>query len=81
MSRQAHLQRIYTALGVRTERTAATDGGHSAASGAADQTPDEPPQHSAQGSGTRMELGTNTAKGPAEQPPWATPAWGRGHLD
>ena len=29
----------------------------------------------------RVETGTNTATEPAEQPPWATPAWGRGHLD
>ena len=28
-----------------------------------------------------METGTNTSSEPAEQPPWATPAWGRGHLD
>ena len=28
-----------------------------------------------------MWRGTNTASKPAEQPLWATPVWGRGHLD
>ena len=81
VSRQAHLQRDYAALGSRTENTAATDDGHAIASGAADQTPEEPPRHSAQGSGMRVETGTNTASEPADQPPGTTPSWGRGHLD
>ena len=75
------LQRNYAAVGARTEDTAATDDGHATERGAAGQTPDEPPRHSAQGSGTRVETGTNIASQPAEQPPTATPAWGRGHLD
>ena len=29
----------------------------------------------------RVETGTNTASEPGKQPPRATPAWGRGHLD
>ena len=81
MSRQAHFQRDYAALGSRTEYTAATDDGHATASKAADQNPDKQPQHSAQGSGTCVETGTNTASKPAEQPPWATPALERGRLD
>ena len=81
VSRQAHPQRDYATVGARTANTAATDDGHVTASGAADRTPDEPPRHSPQGSGTRVETGTNTASKPAEQPPWATAAWGRGHLD
>ena len=81
VSRQAHLQRDYAALGARTENITATDDWHATATGAADQTPDEPPRHSAQGSGTRVETGTNTASEPAEQPPWATQTWGRGHSD
>ena len=70
--RQAHLQRDYAALGARTEHTAATDDGRATTSGAADQTPDEPPRHSAQSSGTRVETGTNTVSGPADQPPGTT---------
>ena len=81
MSRQAHLQRNYAASGARTEDTAATDDGHATARGAAGKTPDEPPRHSAQGSGTRVETGTNTTSEPAKQPPRATQAWGREHLD
>ena len=81
MSRQAYLQRNYAALGARTEHTAATDDGHATASRAADQTPDEPPRHSAQGSGTHVDTGTNTASEPAVQPPRGIPAWGPGHLD
>ena len=81
VSRQAHLQRDYAALEARTVNTAATDDGHAIASGAADQTPEEPPRRSAQGSGTRVEMGTNTAREPAKQPRWATPAWAWGHLD
>ena len=81
MSRQAHLQRDYAARGARTEDTAATYDGHATAREAAGQTPDEPPRHSAPGSGTRVEMGTNTASKPADQPTRATPAWGRGHPD
>ena len=81
VSCQAHLQRDYVALQARTEHTAATDDGHATASGAADQTPDELPRHSAQGSGMRVETGTKTAREPAQQPPWAAPAWGRRHMD
>ena len=81
--RLAHLQRYYAALGASTEHTAATHDGHATSSGAVDQTrgADDPPRHSAQGSGTRVETGTNTASHPAKQPPWATLAWGLGHLD
>ena len=64
LSRQAHLQRDYAALEARTQDTAATDDGHATAHGADDQTPDKPPRPSAQGSGTRVEMGTNTASGP-----------------
>ena len=78
MSRQAHLQRNYAALGRKTEHATATDDGPGTESGAADQVPDE---HSAQGSGTRVETGTNTASEPADQPPGTTPSWGQGHLD
>ena len=78
---QAHLQRDYAALGGMTEHTAPTDDGHATASGAADQTPDEPPQHSVQGGGTRVETGTNSGSEPADQPPGTTPSWGQGHLD
>ena len=81
MSRQAHLQRDYAALGAQTEHAAPTDDGHATASGAADQTPDEPPRHSTQGGGTRVETGTNTASERCDQPPGTTPSWGRGHLD
>ena len=81
MSREAHLQRDYAAPEARTEDTAVTCDGHTTPSGAADQTPDEPPRHSAQGSGTRVGKGTNTASEPAEQPPSAPPAWGRRHLE
>ena len=78
VSRQAHFQRNYIALGTETEHAAATDDGPATASGAADQAPDE---HSAQGSGTRVETGTNAASKPTDQPPGTTPSWGRGHLD
>ena len=81
VSRQAHLQRIYAALGAKTEHAAATGDGHATASGAAYQTADEPPRHSAQGSGKRVETSTNTASEPADQPPGTNPSWGRGHLD
>ena len=81
VSRQAHLQRDYAALGAKTEHAAATDDRHATASGAADQTPDELPRHRAQGSGTRVETGTNTASKPADQPPGTTRSWGQGHLD
>ena len=45
MSHQAHPWRDYATVGVRTEHTAATDDGRATTSGAADQTPDEPPRH------------------------------------
>ena len=81
VSRQAQLQRDYAALGAKTEHATATDDWHANASGAADQPLDELPRHSAQGSGTRVETGTNTASEPAHQPPGTTPSWGRGHQD
>ena len=81
MSRQAHLQRNYAALGAQTEYAAATHDGHATASGAADQTPDKPPRHSAQRGGRRVKTGTNNAREPADQPTGPTPSWGRGHLD
>ena len=64
MSRQAHLQRNYAALG-RTEHAIATGDGHAAASGAADQTLDG---RGAPGSGARVEAGTNTASEPTSPP-------------
>ena len=77
LSRQAHLQRNYTAL-EKTEHATATDDGPATASGAADQAPDE---RGAQGSGTHVEAGTNTASEPTGQPPGTAPPSGRGHLD
>ena len=81
LSRQAHLQRDYTALG-QTEHATATDDGPTTASGAADQAPDD---RGAPGSGTRVEAGTNTASEPTGQPRgtphpggggiWTTHAW------
>ena len=81
VSRQAHLQRDCAALGAKTGHPAATYDGHATASGAADKTPDEPPSHSVQGSGTRVETGANTGSQPADQPPGTTSSWGRGQLD
>ena len=81
VSRQAHLQRDYAALGARTEHTAAADDGHATTSGVADQTQDGPPRPSTQGSGTRVETGRNTASEPADQPPGTSPSCWRGHLD
>ena len=81
VSRQAHFQRDYAALGEKSGHAAATDDGHATASGAADQTLDEPPRHSAQGAGTRVETCTITASEPADQPPGTTPSSGQGHLD
>ena len=81
MSGQAHLQEDYAAVGAQSEHAAATDNEHATASGAADQIPDDPPRHSAQGGGTRVETGTNTASEPADQPPGTIPSWGQGHLD
>ena len=81
MSRQARLQRDYAALRAQTEHAAAKNDGYATASGAADQTPEEPPRHSAQGGGTRVETDTTTASKPAHQPPGTDPSWGRGHLD
>ena len=40
-----------------------------------------PARHSAQGSGTRVGTGNNSASKPADQPTVTTPSWGRGHLD
>ena len=77
MSRQAHLQRDYTALG-RTEHATATGDGHAAASGAADQTPD---RRDAPGSGARVEAGTNTASKPTSPAPGTAPPLERGDLD
>ena len=77
VSRQAHLQRDYTALG-QTEHATATDDGPATTSGAADQAPDK---RGAPGNGTRVEAGTNTAKEPSDQPPGTALPWGRGHLD
>ena len=78
VSRQAHPERNYAALGARAEHTAGTDDRHATASGAADQTPDEPPRYSAQGSGARVETGTNSASEPAKQPSGTTPSWSGG---
>ena len=77
MSRQAHHQRNYSAMGCTEHATAAGDG-HAAASGAADQTPD---RRDAPASGARVEAGTNTASDPTGPPPGTAPPWGRGHLD
>ena len=77
VSRRAHLQRDYSALG-KTEHATATDDGPPTASGEADQAPDE---RSAPGSGTRVEADTNTASEPTGQPLGTGPSWGRGHLD
>ena len=74
---QAHLQRDYTVLG-KTEHATAADDGPATASGAADQAPGE---RGAQGSGTRVEAGTNTASVPTGQPPGYAAPWGRGHLN
>ena len=81
VSHQVHLQRDYAAGGARTDDTPATDDGHATKREATGQTLDEPPWHSAQGSGMCVETGTNTANKPADQPPGTTPSWGRGHLD
>ena len=77
MSRQAHLQRDYTALG-HTEHANTTGDGHETASGATDQTPDE---RGAPGSGARVEAVTNTASEPTGPPLGTATPWGRGHLD
>ena len=73
-SRQAHLQRDYTALGQVTTEGA----GQATASGAADRTADKrgPPEE-----GARVEAATNTASEPIGPPPRTAPPWGRGHLD
>ena len=74
VSRQAHLQRNYAALGQVT-----TEGdGQATASGAADRTADE---RGAPGEGARVEAATNTASEPIGPPPGTAPPWGRGHLD
>ena len=74
ISRQAHLQRDYTALG---QVTAASEG-HATASGAADRTTDE---RGAPGDRARLEAATNTASEPTGPPPGTAAPWGRGHLD
>ena len=81
VSHQAHLQRDYAAQVASTDNTASTEDGHVTAREAAGETPDEPPRHSAQGSKTRVEAGTDTASEPADQPPRTTLSLGRGHLD
>ena len=73
ISRQAHLQRDYTALG---QVTAAGEW-HAAASGAVDRTTDE---HGTAGDGARVEAATNTVSKPTGLPPGPAPPWGRGHL-
>ena len=74
VSRQAHLQRNYAALGQVT-----TEGdGQATASGAADRTADE---RGAPGEGARVEAATNTASEPIGPPPGTAPPWGRGRLD
>ena len=73
-SRQAHLQRDYTALG----RVTAAAEEQATASGAADRTADE---RGAQGEGARMKAATNTASELIGPPPGTAPPWGRGHLD
>ena len=73
-SRQAHLERDYTAL-----RQVTTAGeGQATASGAADRTADEcgDPRE-----GARVEAATNTASKPIGAPPGTAPPPGRGHLD
>ena len=74
VSRQAHLQRDYTAVGMQIAHAATTEDGPATASGAAGQTPDK---HNIQGSRTAS---TNTAGEPIRQPPGTTPSWGQGHL-
>ena len=74
ISRQAHLQRDYTALG---QVTAAGEG-HATASGAADRTTDE---RGAPGEGTRVEAAINTASLPTSPPPGTAPPWRRGPLN
>ena len=73
-SRQAHLQRDYTALGQVT--TAGEE--RATAGGALDRTADE---RGALGQGARVEAATNTASEPIGPPPGAAPPWGWGHLD
>ena len=74
ISRQAHLQCDYTALG---QVTAAGEG-HATASGAADETTDE---RGSPGEGTRVEAATNTASEPTGPRPGTAQPLGRGHLD
>ena len=73
-SRQAHLQRDYTALGQVTTG----DEGHATASGAEDRTADE---RGAPEEGARVEAATNTASERISPPAGTPPPWGRGHLD
>ena len=73
-SRQAHLEREYTALG----QVAAAVEGHATASGAADRTTDE---GGAPEEGAHVEGATNTASMPTGPPPGTAPPWGREHVD
>ena len=73
-SRQAHLQRDYTALVLVTT----AHEGQATASGAEDRTADE---GGAPGEGARVEAATNTASEPIGPPPGTAPPRGRGHLD
>ena len=74
ISRQADLQRDYTAQG---QVTAAGEG-HATASGAADRTTAE---RGAPGKDARVQTATNTASEPTGPPPGTALPWGRGHLD
>ena len=73
-SRQAHLQRDYTALG---QVTAAGER-HATVSGTAGRTTDE---RGAPGEGARVEAATNTVIEPISPPPGTGLPWGRRHLD
>ena len=77
ISRQAHVQRNYTAL-KRTEHATTTGDGQAAADRAADLTPDV---RGAPGSGAHVEASTTTTSEPTGPPPGTGQPWGRGHLD
>ena len=77
VSRQAHLQRDYIALG-HTEQATATGDGPTTAGRAADHAPDK---RRDPGSGARVGAGTNTASEPTCPLPRTAPPCGRGHLD
>ena len=74
ISRQAHLQRAYTA----PKQVTAAGEGDAAASGAADRTTDE---CGAPGGGARVEAATNTASETTGPLPGTAPPWEQGHLD